>query len=150
MPDQNNIRPFKLIPAFQCWIRLWEGAEAITENEFVEIVARGADKEYARGKWPLWRQGPLTWLACRSRPGEVGELWALVEKKAGLDPVTPIGARFERFVERGQEAMAKGASIEVADDWIRAFIPPEADDGEPFLDIAVMFAWGEHETREAP
>ncbi len=71
-----------IIPSFKEAVAFAHAVEEVTREEFLDAQRRvrpGASYEgYAEGLWGPWKTGGLLWLATRSDPDEVAEVYALV------------------------------------------------------------------------
>ena len=79
---ERDCSSFDRIPPFAAAVALAQAVEAVTREEFLDAQRRvrpGASyKGYAEGLWGPWKTGGLLWLACRTDPDEVAQVYALV------------------------------------------------------------------------
>ncbi len=76
------------VPSFADAVAFAQAVEEVTREEFLDAQRRvrpGASYEgHAEGLWGPWKTGGLLWLANRTDPQEVAEVFALVVTKASV------------------------------------------------------------------
>lgn len=74
------------VPSFKDAVALAQAVEEVTREEFLDAQRRvrpeASYKGYTEGLWQPWKAGGLLWLANRTNPQEVAEVYVLVVTRA--------------------------------------------------------------------